>query len=203
MTMTRKKMPAEMRRSVTIEAVLDIAARQNPRDITTAAIAQHMNVTQGALFRHFDNKESLWQAVMEWIEVNLFKRVDQAANEAPTPMAALQAVYMAHIDFVRTHPGVPRIMFGELQRSENTKAKRQAGGLLKKYGARVTTLIDAAREKGEIDPAVDTASARILFIGSIQALVIQSLLVAKDIENISEKAAGVYDIYRRGIEVKR
>jgi len=203
MTMTRKKMPAEMRRSVTIEAVLDIAARQNPSDITTAAIAQHMNVTQGALFRHFDNKESLWQAVMEWIEVNLFKRVDQAANEAPTPMAALQAVYMAHIDFVRTHPGVPRIMFGELQRSENTKAKRQAGGVLKKYGARVTTLIDAAREKGEIDPAVDTASARILFIGSIQALVIQSLLVAKDIENITEKAAGVYDIYRRGIEVKR
>ncbi|MCF6195776.1 MAG: TetR/AcrR family transcriptional regulator, partial [Emcibacter sp.] len=68
--MTRKKMPADMRRSVTIEAVLDIAARQNPRDITTAAIAHHMNVTQGALFRHFDNKESLWLAVMEWIEVN-------------------------------------------------------------------------------------------------------------------------------------
>jgi AcrR family transcriptional regulator len=44
-----------------------LAGSQNPSEITTAAIAKHMNLTQGALFRHFPNKEAIWQAVMEWV----------------------------------------------------------------------------------------------------------------------------------------
>ena len=31
---------------------------------------------------------------------------------------------MSHIEFVAEHPGVPRMMFGELQRAESTPAKR-------------------------------------------------------------------------------
>ena len=45
-----------------------MAAEQNPSEITTAAIAKRMKLTQGAIFRHFPSKDSIWQAVMEWLE---------------------------------------------------------------------------------------------------------------------------------------
>ena len=47
---------AEERREVTVETVIDLAAEQNPTDITTGAIAKRMGVTQGALFRHFPSQ---------------------------------------------------------------------------------------------------------------------------------------------------
>ncbi|MFA7669518.1 MAG: TetR/AcrR family transcriptional regulator, partial [Burkholderiaceae bacterium] len=47
-----KHLPADQRRIVTVEAVLELAGAQNPSDITTAAIAKQMELTQGALFRH-------------------------------------------------------------------------------------------------------------------------------------------------------
>ncbi|MBA1333198.1 TetR family transcriptional regulator, partial [Candidatus Endoriftia persephone str. Guaymas] len=100
-----KHLPANKRRAVTVEAVVDLAAEQNPSDITTAAIARYMNVTQGALFRHFPNKEAIWQAVMEWVAERLLARVDAAAKAATTPVTALEAVFMTHIDFVSAHPG--------------------------------------------------------------------------------------------------
>ena len=59
-----KHLPADERRAVTVESVVALAGSQNPSEITTAAIAKHMNLTQGALFRHFPNKEAIWQAVM-------------------------------------------------------------------------------------------------------------------------------------------
>jgi len=46
-------LPAEARRAATVQAVVDLAAEQNPAEITTTAIADRMGLTQGALFRHF------------------------------------------------------------------------------------------------------------------------------------------------------
>ena len=64
MSFHSKNLPADERRTVTIKSVVELAGTQNPSKITTAAIAKHMNLTQGALFRHFPNKEAIWQAVM-------------------------------------------------------------------------------------------------------------------------------------------
>ena len=71
MDIQRKHLPADERRAVTVEAVVKLAARQNPSEITTAAIATSMKLTQGALFRHFPNKDAIWQAVMEWVADHL------------------------------------------------------------------------------------------------------------------------------------
>ena len=119
-----KHLPADERRAATVEAVVALAATQNPSDITTTAIAQQMQLTQGALFRHFANKDAILLAVMEWVATQLLARVDQAAHSASAPSGALQAVFMAHVGFVAEHPGVPRIIFSELQRAGETPPKR-------------------------------------------------------------------------------
>jgi len=196
-----KHLPADERRAVTVEAVVDLSAEQNPGDITTSAIARHMNLTQGALFRHFSNKEAIWQAVMEWVSERLLARVDKAIKAKKTPLAALDAVFMTHIEFVSAHPGVPRMLFGELQSAKDTAPKRIARTLLRKYGERLAVLIERGKVEGEIDPSVDTVAAGTLFIGTIQGLVMQSLL-AGDIGKMRDKASGIFAIYRRGIECK-
>ena len=58
-----KHLPADERRAATVEAVVDLAAEQNPSDITTTAIAQRMGLTQGALFRHFQSKDAILEPV--------------------------------------------------------------------------------------------------------------------------------------------
>jgi AcrR family transcriptional regulator len=191
-------LPADERRAVIVEAVLELAGKQNPGDITTAAIAAHMNVTQGALFRHFPNKDAIWQAVMEWVAEQLLARVDRATEGTKSPLSALEAVYVAHIEFIVTHPGAPRLLFGELQRAEDTPAKRMARTLIGAYRERLSGLIDAGKVRGEVAPDVETAAAVIAFIGSIQGLVMQSLLSGKA-GQMRADAPGAFAIYRRGI----
>jgi AcrR family transcriptional regulator len=181
-----------------VEAVVELAAKQNPSEITTASIAQHMGVTQGALFKHFPNKESILQAVMEWVADRLLDRAEQAARNATSPLAAIEAIYLAHVEFVTEHPGVPRMLFGELQRAEQTAPKRMAQTLLRGYGERLRQLIEAGKAAGEISAAIDTEAAIILLIGTIQGLVVQSLL-AGDVERIRRDAPPLFAIYRRGI----
>lgn len=193
-----RHLPAEERRAVIVKTVLTLAAKQNPGDITTAAIASRMKLTQGALFRHFPSKDAIWQAVMEWVAGQLLSRVDRAIEAADSPFQALEAVYMAHIEFVAANPGVPRLLFGELQRAEDTPAKRVARRLIGRYGKRLTSLIEAGKARGQIAPEIDPAAAATMFIGSIQGLVMQSLL-AGTTKRIRTDAPGAFAIYGRGI----
>ncbi len=198
MSPNRKNLSADERRDVTVEAVVALAAEQNPSDITTAAIAKKMNVTQGALFRHFPNKEAIWQSVMKWVAERLLARIDKAAKSAATPLAALEAVFMTHIEFVSAHPGVPRMLFGELQHAKDSVPKRMACTLIQKYEERLSVLIDQGKAEGEIDPSIDTIAAGVLFIGTIQGLVMQSLLTGNTAK-MKNNVPSIFSIYRRGI----
>ncbi len=189
---------ADERRAATVQAVVDLAAEQNPSDITTTAIAARMGLTQGALFRHFPTKEAILLAVMSWVTERLLARVDKAAEGAASPVAVLEAVFLTHIDFVTEHPGVPRIIFGELQRPGDTPPKQMVQALIRRYGERLRRQIETGKALGELDAGLDTDAAATLFIGTIQGLVMQSLL-AGDVARIRRDAPGVFAIYRRGI----
>jgi len=198
MPRSAKNLPADERRAVTVEAVIALAGKQNPSDITTAAIAQQMGLTQGALFRHFPSKDAILLAVMEWVAERLLGRVDKAIESAPSPLAALEAAFMAHIDFVVKHPGVPRMLFGELQHADVSPAKLMVRTMIRGYSSRLQRLIEDGKAQGELAADLDVEGATTLFIGSIQGLVMQSL-IAGSAKAIRANAPGVFAIYRRGI----
>jgi TetR/AcrR family transcriptional regulator len=198
MSTRAKNMSADERRAMTVQVVLAIAAEQDPGDITTAAIAERMQVTQGALFRHFPSKDAIWGSVITWVTEQLMARIERSAVGMESPTAAMQAMFMAHIDFVSEHPGVPRMLFGVLQRPGPAPAKKMAQRLLEMYSERLHGLIERAKTLGEANATLDTRAAALLFIGSIQGLVMQSMM-SGDVLHIARNAPGVFAVYLRGL----
>lgn len=192
-------LPAEERRELTVETVIDLAAEQNPNDITTAAIAQRMGVTQGALFRHFPSKDAILQAVVQWVADRLLARVDEAMASAAHPAAALEAAFMAHVGFVTQHPGAPRLLFGELQRKADSAPKGLVTALLKGYRQRLMAVMAEGQSQGLFDPELDREAAATFFIGCIQGLVMQSLMTGQ-VKTLRKQAQSVFPIFLRGLQ---
>ena len=201
MVLESKHLRADERRDLTVRTVVDLAAEQNPSEITTAAIAKRMNVTQGALFRHFPNKDAILEAVVDWVADRLLRRLDEAAAGASGALDALEAMFMAHIEFIVLHPGVPRMLFGQLQSPGSTPAKRMAKALLKRYSERLHKLMEQGKQSGGLDADLDVDNASVLFIGTIQGLVMQSL-IAGNVAQMRVQAPAVFAIFRRGIGVQ-
>lgn len=193
-----KHLSADQRRIDTVRTLMALAADRNPAEITTSEVAKRMGLTQGALFRHFPTKDAILEAVMAWVAERLLARIDKAAQAARSPLEALEAVFMAHIELVVEYPGLPRMLMGELQRSEDTPTKRMGRTLLRRYRERLIRLMEEGKHQGLLDPEVDTSAASTLFIGSVQGLVMQSLLTGQ-VSNIRRVAPGTFAIYRRGI----
>lgn len=196
-----KYLPADERRAVTVEAVIELAAEQNPSEITTAAIAKHMSVTQGSLFRHFANKEAILESVINWVAKRLLTRIDKAMQGQDSALAALHGAFMTHIQFISDHPGVPRILFSELQRKESTAAKKLVTALLSQYRQRIQHALEQGKQNQEFDTELDIEAAAQLFIGSIQGLVVQSVLLGTDFV-IQQAAQDTFALYTRAIEAR-
>lgn len=190
--MYQTKLPAEMRRAVTVEAVIALAAKTNPADITTAQIAAHMGVSQGALFRHFTDKQAVWTAVMDWTADTLLARFD--AVTGATPVDRLRAIYKTHIEFVVEHVGVPRILFGELQRDGDAPGKVRVRALMGGYRNRVMGLLELAKTQGLIKETTDCSAAATMFLGMVQGLAMQAM-AADDFNSMPAISVRLFDLY--------
>ena len=198
MTLAKTRLPAEARQLEIIRAVLALAAHGSPDAITTQAIAHHMGLTQGAVFRHFPTREAIWLAVVDWVEQNLGDALAAAVAEARDPVEGLGRLFEAHVAFIAAHPSAPRLIFNELQKPAAHPVKQRVRGLLDRYRRRVAELLARAKAQALVDPALDEAAAATLFVGTVQGLVVQTLL-AGDPQNLQPAARRLWPLYLRGI----
>ena len=155
----RTRQATEIRQAHLLEAALDLAAVRSPSGITTGELARAVGISQGAVFRHFPSKEAIWLAAMDWATQTLMQQLRLAADPEASPLVALKAVFMAHVDFVIAHSGVPRIIFQELQQAQDTPMKASVRSLMQQYRQLLVGLLQRAREQGQLAPGVDLQAA--------------------------------------------
>ena len=188
----------ESRQAEIITTVVALAAERNPADVTTTDIAKAMNVTQGALFRHFPTKEAMRLAVIEWIETQLMAKLGDAQASAPDVLSGLEAMFLAHVKFIREFPGVPRLVFAELQQPDSSPVRQRVQQIMQRYRQMLAETLGKAKAAQLIRDDVDVQAAAALFLGAIQGLVMQSMLggVSPDAE---EPVLGVLYLYLAGL----
>jgi TetR/AcrR family transcriptional regulator len=176
----RQRLSTDERQREIVAAVLALARERGPEAITTQAIADRMGVTQGAIFRHFPDKEAIWLAVFAWVREALGSVFATAMEKAATPLARIEAAFLAHVAFVAANPGVPRVMFHELQYPGDSPVRAEVRAMITSYRKRLAALFAEAKAAGELPADLDAALAPILFIGAVQGLVIQSALAGDE-----------------------
>lgn len=188
----------ESRQAEIIATMLALAADRNPADITTTDIAKAMGLTQGALFRHFSSKEAIRLAVAEWIEARLMARLGEARQAAPDALQGLEAMFLAHVQFIREFPGVPRFVFAELQQPGDSPVCQCVHKIMQRHRQTVAEVLERAKATQLVRHDLDCHAAAALFLGAIQGLVIQAMLGGVSAE-IDERALGVLRLYRCGL----
>ena len=196
---TRIKLKSEDRQAELIQAALRLAAQRSPAEITTGDLALVIGITQGGVFKHFESKEAIWLAALDWAHQSLMERLEQARQaRQDNALQALCAVFLAHIDFVVQFPGVPRLVFQELQHAKPTPLKGRVQQLMADYRTLVTQLLDHAREERLLAKDVDLPSAAVLFMGAVQGLVMQSL-VTGNLHGLARQGKAVFKLYEAGL----
>lgn len=198
----RHRLSTEARRREIVATVLELARERGPDAITTQAIADRMGVTQGAVFRHFPDKEAIWLAVFAWVRESLGAALAGALAKKASPLGRIERAFLAHVAFVATNPGVPRVMFHELQYPGDSPVRADVRAMIEGYRRRLVQLFAQAKSAGELPSGLDAALASVLFIGAVQGLVIQGSL-AGDEASMVKRARKLWPILLDGYRGRR
>jgi AcrR family transcriptional regulator len=192
------RLPTEERQAGIVTAALRLARDTSPALITTTDIASAIGVTQGAVFKHFPTKEAIWVAAVRWVREVLMQGLESAATEASTPLDALSAMFRTHVDFVIAHPGVPRLIFHELQQPADSATKHEVRALLQGYRKLLLDTLERAVVQGQVDADLDREAAATTFVGLIQGLVMQAMLAGRPAA-MRAQADRVFALYLRSL----
>jgi AcrR family transcriptional regulator len=192
------RLPTQERQGEIVAAALRLAESNSPAAITTTELAEAVGLSQGALFKHFPNKEAVWLAAMQWLVDNLMQTLTQAAQAADSPGAALRQVFEAHVAFVSRHPGVPRLIFHVLQQPGLPDLKSLAREMMQQYRTLVRQLLHQAIARGDIAADLNLDAAATMFLGQLQGLVMQSLMTGQS-ATMLRQAPAVFELFQRAL----
>lgn len=96
-------MPSKLEKAASTKAKIIAVARQlfatrGYAGTSTEAILEESQVSRGALYHHFENKEALFAAVMEAVEVDITTATARARASVTDPVEALRQASNAFLD---------------------------------------------------------------------------------------------------------
>ncbi|HEY8070056.1 MAG TPA: nucleoid occlusion factor SlmA [Burkholderiales bacterium] len=134
------------RRLEILKALAQMLEQPKWGKITTAALAEKLDVSEAALYRHFASKAQMYEGLIEFIENSVFtlaNKIVQDETDGRKQAAKLVEMLLA---FAEKNPGMVRVMTGDALVGEHERLQARMNQFYDRFEA---TLKQALRAPGD------------------------------------------------------
>lgn len=112
--------PGERKQQIleTLAAMLEKPAREK---ITTASLAEKLDVSEAALYRHFASKAQMFEGLIEFIEQSLFSLINKISLEESDGLTQVRRIVTIMLLFAEKNPGMARVLIGDALVNEDDR----------------------------------------------------------------------------------
>lgn len=105
-----------------LRVVAAMLEEPNLEKITTARVASSLEISEGLLYRYFDSKSAIFDALIDFVEESLLSLTSQIrSTEKLSGLAQVEAMLTVMLKFAETNRGLVRIMTGQVLIYETPK----------------------------------------------------------------------------------
>jgi TetR/AcrR family transcriptional regulator len=160
------------RRLEILKALAQMLEQPKWEKITTAALAEKLDVSEAALYRHFASKAQMYEGLIEFIESSVFTLANKiSADEADGERQASKLVEML-LAFAEKNPGMVRVMTGDALVGEHERLQVRMNQFFDRFESTLKQSLrmaagDSAAKAGESDIAAQAGAMLRYVIGSL------------------------------------
>ncbi|ACV61440.1 transcriptional regulator, TetR family [Desulfofarcimen acetoxidans DSM 771] len=125
------RLTSQERKKQIINATLKLAAQKGISRITTAEIAKEVGLSEGAIFKHYPNKQEIIRAVVEMVQDSIIGKAHRVDSSPLTAREKLKELLRFHLSFLGQNPGIPRVIFSEQMLLADKELKENMRNFLK------------------------------------------------------------------------
>ena len=133
--------------------------------ITTAALAERLQVSEAALYRHFASKAQMYEGLIDFIETSVFGLANRITSEEPEGPGQAVSLLQMLVAFAEKNPGLVRVLTGEALVGEHERLQLRVNRFFDRFEA---TLKQSLRLASDLDASARAAVMLRYTIGSLQ-----------------------------------
>jgi TetR/AcrR family transcriptional regulator len=147
------------RRQQILEALAHMLEESPGERITTAGLAKTVGVSEAALYRHFPSKAKMFEGLIEFIEENIFSRVNLIIDNEPTALARCEKIMGLLLTFAERNPGMSRIMTGDVLIGETERLRARINQFYDRLETQLRQILRDAELREGVRPTIPVSSA--------------------------------------------
>ena len=126
----RRRRTGNERREEVLRVLAAMLEQPSIEKITTAKIASALNISEGLLYRYFNNKSAMFDALIDFVEESLLGLVAQIrSGDKLSGLAQVEAMVSVMLKFADTNRGLARLMTGQALVYESPKLQERMNRL--------------------------------------------------------------------------
>lgn len=147
------------RRQQILEALAHMLEESPGERITTAGLAKTVGVSEAALYRHFPSKAKMFEGLIEYIEENIFSRVNLIVDNEPTALARCEKILGLLLTFAERNPGMSRILVGDVLIGETERLRARINQFFDRLETQLRQILRDAEIREGVRPVIPVSSA--------------------------------------------
>lgn len=170
-SVTSRRLSAEDRRESIVRAAAFVFAERGFAGANTLDIAKRAGISEALIYRHFESKEALYEAVLEWLLHIQDERIGKLFTRVPDTRAYAVLLRSYLENCLAMRDGQPEAISQRVVMASLASDGKYAGTIyrraLRKRRADVAVILKRAFAAGEISGEILDASNAFLFIEHI------------------------------------
>ena len=138
------------RRLEILKALAQMLEQPKWGKITTAALAEKLDVSEAALYRHFASKAQMYEGLIEFIESSVFTLANKITEDEADGHRQCEKLVEMVLAFAEKNPGMVRVMTGDALVGEHERLQARMNQFYDRFEA---TLKQALRSSAYGDAA--------------------------------------------------
>ena len=163
-----EKKGTEIRREEIIMAALTLVANQGVKSMTIDRIARIVGIVPSAIYRHFNNKSEILEAVLGMIGERMKNNAIEVNQENDDSLEAIRKLLMRQVQLVMEFSAIPQIMFSEEVYRENQELKAKLQKMIQGLLKGLTAIVERGQRQGRIRTDMESRRIAIMFLGLFQ-----------------------------------
>ncbi|MEJ5377314.1 MAG: TetR/AcrR family transcriptional regulator [bacterium] len=197
--MTQKRFHREVRREQIAEAALRLVGDQGIKGLSIAALARRVGIVPSAIYRHFQGKEELLDAILELFQKKVMANVHAVKQETRDPLEQMRGLLMRHVELIRENEALPRIIFSEDVHHRSTSRRSKLLAIIKGLLGEVESMLREGQKAGVIRKDLDPSTLALVFLGLFQPAAVLWHLSQGEFD-VTRHARRAWEVFRRGVE---
>ena len=152
------------RRLEILKALAQMLEQPKWGKITTAALAEKLDVSEAALYRHFASKAQMYEGLIEFIESSVFTVANTIAQDETDGARQASKLVEMLLSFAEKNPGMVRVMTGDALVGEHERLQARMNQFYDRFESTLKQALRSPGADGGQKPSDADISAHAAFL---------------------------------------